>query len=101
MSDAEAVNRSLMAWQGRRHPLPDDALAQARAALGRSRERGLRTPEDRAAYAVDALCYPTFEQWSQLPGHIAVSLRAGQPLSERLDARRRGLRIDPDPRGLS
>ena len=98
MADAEVINRSLMAWQGRQHPLPDDALAQVMPVLQRARRHGLPTPEDQAAYIAEALTYPTFEAWPELPAHIARSLQSGQPLSERLAALRRGERIDDSPR---
>jgi hypothetical protein len=89
VADAEAVNRSLMAWQGFRHPLPDDAMAQVLVALERARLRGLREPEDLAAYVVEALRFPAFEQFPELQGRIDRALLTQQPLADRLRALRR------------
>lgn len=86
--DAEAVNRSLMAWQGVRHPLPDDAPAQVSAVLERARLRGVREPEDLAAYAVEALRFPAFERFPGLQERIDRAHRTQQPLADRLRALR-------------
>lgn len=88
VADAEAVNRSLMAWQGFCHPLPDDALSQVTTALERARFRGLRDAEDLAAYVVEALRFPAFEQFPELQGRIDRSLQTRQPLADRLRALR-------------
>jgi hypothetical protein len=88
VADAEPINRSLMAWQGFRHPLPDDALSQVTTALERARFRGLRDAEDLAAYVVEALRFPAFEQFPDLQGRIDRSLQTQQPLADRLRALR-------------
>lgn len=88
LAQAEAVNRSLMAWQSTTHPLPDDALMQLIPALARARRHGLQLSEDQAAYAVEAKRYPAFEQWPDLRGCIERSLKTKQPLADRLAALR-------------
>ncbi|WP_409170028.1 hypothetical protein [Variovorax sp. H27-G14] len=88
MADAEAINLGLMAWQRFRHPLPDDAAAQITTLLSRARRHGLRRPDDLAAYAAEALRFPAFEHYPDLPGRIARSLQTDQPLAERLAALR-------------
>lgn len=88
VADAEAINRSLMAWQGICHPLPDDALNQVAKALERARFRGLREPEDLAAYVVEALRFPAFERFPELQGRIDRTLQTRQPLADRLQALR-------------
>jgi hypothetical protein len=90
VADAEPINRSLMAWQGFRHPLPDDALSQVTTALERARFRGLQEPEDLAAYVVEALRFPAFEQFPDLQGRIDRTLQTRQPLADRLRALRGG-----------
>jgi len=86
--EAEAINRSLMAWQGFRHPLPDDAVAQVMAPLARARRHGLHEPQDLAAYAAEALQFSAFEQYPDLAGRIARCLHTQQPLADRLQALR-------------
>lgn len=86
--EAEAINRSLMAWHGFRHPLPDDAVAQVTARLARARRHGLHEAQDLAAYAAEALRFSAFEQYPDLPGRIARSLQTRQPLADRLQALR-------------
>lgn len=88
LGDAEAIHRSLMAWQGTQHPLPDTALTQVAQVLVRARRHGLRTAEDCAAYAAEALRFPAFESWPDLSDRIARSLSTGQPLADRLVALR-------------
>ena len=88
VAQAEAINRSLMAWQRTTHPLPDNAVHQLLPALLRARQQGLQRPDDQAAYAVEAVRYPAFEQWPNLPGRIARSLKTRQPLADRLEALR-------------
>lgn len=88
VADAEAVNRSLMTWQGLAHPLPGDALRQVSLALARARVRGLREPEDLAAYVVEALRFPAFETFADLQGRIERTLQTRQPLAARLQALR-------------
>jgi len=88
VAEAEVVNRSLMAWQGFRHPLPDDALAQVSAVLQRARSRGLHEPVDLAAYVVEALRFPAFEQFPELQGCIDRAHQTQQLLADRLRALR-------------
>ena len=89
LSDSETINRTLMAWQGKQHPLPADALVQTVQRLLLAREAGLRDLQDCVAYATEALNFPAFATWKHLPDYIAHCQTKQQAFAEELPALRR------------
>ncbi|MCY1215038.1 hypothetical protein D9M72_268730 [compost metagenome] len=85
---AEAINRTLMAWQRTRRRLPADALAQALHKVGNASRRGLADPKTQAAYAAEALQHPAFEAWPGLDPCLAETVRRGWPMAEVLAQQR-------------
>lgn len=86
---SETINRTLMAWQGRQHPLPADALVQTAQRLVLARAAGLREPQDCVAYAAEALSFPAFSTWKSLPGYVAHCQKKQQAFAEELPSLRR------------
>ncbi|ADU38561.1 DUF4123 domain-containing protein [Variovorax paradoxus] len=71
---AEAINRTLMAWQQQRYPLPADATVQVLRKVANAQRRGIVDPQDQAAYSAEALCHEAFESWQGLDDQL-ISLR--------------------------
>ena len=85
LAQAEAINRSLMAWQATHYPLPAEALVRIIPALARARGHGLQTPDDLAAYAAEAMRQPAFESWPRLKKIAALIPGTQQAMSDALD----------------
>lgn len=85
---AEAINRTLMAWQQLRYPLPDDAAAQALHKVTNALRRGIADPQDQAAYSVEALCHPAFEGWQALDDQLALLRQFGGRMQDMLAEQR-------------
>ncbi|MCY1231450.1 hypothetical protein D3C86_1131770 [compost metagenome] len=85
---AEAINRTLMAWQQLSYPLPDDAAIQAAHKVANALHRGIADSQDQAAYAVEALCYRAFENWSELDHQLALLHQSGGRMQDMLAEQR-------------
>lgn len=89
MGSAETINRTLMAWQGTRYPLPQDALVQAAQRLMAARQAGLSDSQDCIAYATEALNFPAFAQWARMQEYIVYCQKHRQAFALQLPVLRK------------
>ncbi|MDH6168430.1 hypothetical protein M2282_003583 [Variovorax boronicumulans] len=85
---AEAINRTLMAWQRVCHPLPGDAAARALYKVRCASQLGLVGPENQSAHAAEALQHPAFEAWTGLSHCLAETILHEWPLADVLAQQR-------------
>ncbi|MCR6476619.1 hypothetical protein NU688_10705 [Variovorax sp. ZS18.2.2] len=79
---AEAINRTLMAWQRTCHPLPGDAVFRALQKVRLASQLGLIGPKNQSACAAEALQHPAFEQWPGLSHCLAETILREWPLAD-------------------